>query len=758
MTDLSDSATPAIELEQQAADYFAQAQYDQAAAFYEQLIEIIPTSPTAYWYLGLSRLLQGQESDAQMIWLMAIANAEEPESWTVDLVRVLEQEAICQTQQHQEQTAWLIRQHLREVDPGNGLNLLHLLQLAVKLDDLDSVEQIIEGLVAYLQQSPSLEIELDRLLDILEPLLDRVPAILPIADLVEAVITHIQQGDRNSHQTGERLMQMMLSRVAHWREFPSYYQTAYRYARLCAQLDGDRSSVIYQLCCICQDTRRYEEGIELAHRYYAACQSTRAKLVGNTLILRGLMNTGSRWSEAEHYLHQQTTLLQALLEDPQPFGEGWPDISILCTALFFYPYFKDTPHSYRLLYNQIFDLYQSSLNTYLEKHVQDYQPYPIVTHSSTHASKLKIGYISRFFYRHSIGWLSRWWFKYYDRDRFDVYTYFAPPTELDDFSECWFSQRSTSASRFEGDSLGIAKAIREDAIDVLVDLDSLTSPTVLQVMAMKPAPIQVTWLGWDASALPAIDYVLADPYVLPETAQSYYSEKIWRLPRTYIAVDGFEVAVTTLHRHQLDIPPTAVVYLSAQFAYKRHPDTVQVQMQILSQVPDSYFLIKGLGDQQGMRALFVEAAAAVGVTADRLRFLPRDPDEETHRANLAIADIILDTYPYNGTTTTLETLWMGIPLVTRAGQQFAARNSYTLLLNAGITEGIAWSDAEYIEWGVRLGRDANLRQQIALKLWRSRQTAPLWDGERFTRDLEHAYEQMWQQYMNSEFGIRNSEL
>ncbi|WP_211619484.1 hypothetical protein [Leptolyngbya sp. 7M] len=190
-----------------------------------------------------------------------------------------------------------------------------------------------------------------------------------------------------------------------------------------------------------------------------------------------------------------------------------------------------------------------------------------------------------------------------------------------------------------------------------------------------------------------------------------------------------------------------MVYFSSQFIVKRHPETIRLQMQILSQVPNSYFLIKGLGNLQNTQAIFEQMAEEAGVAANRLRFLPHVPIEEIHRANLGIADVVLDTFPYNGATTTLETLWMGIPIVTKVGQQFAARNSYGMMMNAGITEGIAWTDAEYVEWGIRLGTDAALRQNIAWKLRQSRQTAPLWNAKQFTRDLEVAYEQMWQRYL-----------
>jgi predicted O-linked N-acetylglucosamine transferase (SPINDLY family) len=213
-------------------------------------------------------------------------------------------------------------------------------------------------------------------------------------------------------------------------------------------------------------------------------------------------------------------------------------------------------------------------------------------------------------------------------------------------------------------------------------------------------------------------------------------------------VNGFEVGVPTLRRDHLDIPSDAVVYLSAQSSYKRHPSTGQLQLKILKEVPNSYFLIKGAGDEESLNNFFNQLAEEEGVACDRFRFLPQDPTEAIHRANLGIADVVLDTYPYNGATTTLETLWMCIPLVTRVGEQFSARNSYAMMKNAGVTEGIAWTDDEYVEWGVRLGKDAVLRQQISWKLLQSRRTSPLWNGKQFAREMENAYEQMWQIYVD----------
>jgi hypothetical protein len=153
-------------------------------------------------------------------------------------------------------------------------------------------------------------------------------------------------------------------------------------------------------------------------------------------------------------------------------------------------------------------------------------------------------------------------------------------------------------------------------------------------------------------------------------------------------------------------------------------------------------LVKGLADEDAVKVFFYELADEVGLDYNRLRFAPQADSEPIHRANLAMADVVLDTFPYNGATTTMEALWMERPLVTLVGEQFAARNSYTMLVNAGIEEGIAWSPEEYIEWGVRLGNDPDLRKAVIEKLRLSKTEAPLWNAKQFAQDVEVAYQQM----------------
>ena len=134
---------------------------------------------------------------------------------------------------------------------------------------------------------------------------------------------------------------------------------------------------------------------------------------------------------------------------------------------------------------------------------------------------------------------------------------------------------------------------------------------------------------------------------------------------------------------------------------------------------------------------------------DRIRFIPSYPPA-IYRANLAIADIILDTYPFNGAVTVLDSLWQNISLVTRVGQQYHARQGYSFFKkNLGIEEGIAWTDQKYIEWGIKFGNSGKLREKIRQQLQQSKFNSSLWNTEQFTRDMEKAYQQMWQIYLKS---------
>jgi predicted O-linked N-acetylglucosamine transferase (SPINDLY family) len=513
-------------------------------------------------------------------------------------------------------------------------------------------------------------------------------------------------------------------------------------AEICNEILPDSLAVLQVLGYLYSGIGRYPEAIAIAEQYYRIAPETIDRLFGSFQIQRVHFTAGN-WQASDTRIDLHRQLLMEMIQlSPLNLHQG--ECKILLLASFFLAYTEDNPRVNKSLQNQLAKICQQNIK------LANIDPKFGKSTLAKKTGTLRIGYIASTLIEHSVGWLSRWLFHHHDRQSFQIFLYCLNMNQEDEFNHQWFRDKVDITSYFRVDPDEVVAQIRADEIDILIDLDSLTFDIICLVMAQKPAPVQVSWLGWDSTGIPAIDYFIADPYVLPDDAQDYYSEKIWRLPQTYLAIDGFEIGTPTLRREDLDIPADAVIYLSSQSGYKRHPDCIKAQMEIIKAVPNSYFLIKGKSDAATIQNFFGTLATEVGLDLERLRFLKNAPDEMTHRANLAIADIVLDTFPYNGATTTLETLWMGIPMVTQVGQQFAARNSYTFMLNAGIIEGIAWSQSEYIEWGIKLGLDRDLRNKIHSKLRSSRSTAPVWNAKQFTLDLETAYREMWAKYQEQQ--------
>ncbi len=724
-------------LEQQTQAHFIKGNYSQAASCYEQAIEEEPEVKSHYWNLGLMLLLQGQEAEAQVTWMLGMAEGEpeQVEEWTIELMQVLQGEAEQREKLADYTVAWTIRQHMREITPKELNNLLHLIELSIKLETFTGEELTTLGIIELIQSEKIVDIQL--LLQALESILNYAPLHPAVLDFAQASLAHVCEP-----KSFINILIPATIKITHSMRQP---QIAVSLIKLCLHLEPNNTEILRHLTTFYIRAGDYSQGIETAKLCYSLSVTLPERVSATYLLQQGLMDTPSCWQETCAILQQQDSLVTSLIEE-QPTDIAPARVIRLFNSNYFAPYLRDDPQKNRQIQNQVAQLCQLNVQNYANEEVQRYRQREL----GGRTKLLKIGYLSHCLSRHSVGWLARWIFQHHDRDQFQIYAYFINYKQIDEPLQEWYVEHVTHAYKGGIYREDIAEKIYQDEIDILIDLDSITLDIACEIMALKPAPVQATWLGWDASGVPAVDYFIADPYVLPESAQGYYTEKIWRLPQTYIAVDGFEVGVPTLRRDSLDIPSNAVVYLSAQRGFKRHPDTARLQMKIIKQVPNSYFLIKGIAHTEAVQTFFMQLAEEEGVAGDRLRFLPLDHSEATHRANLAIADVVLDTYPYNGATTTLETLWMCIPLVTRVGQQFAARNSYTMMMNAGITEGIAWTDEEYIEWGVRLGKDKALRDKIACQLKASRQTAPLWNAKQFTREMEKAYEQMWQRYLEGQ--------
>lgn len=735
-----DSPTSLPGWQQEAAHYIKQKNYAEAASLYEQAIESEPEVKSHYWNLGLLLLLQGQEAEAQTAWLFGMADAEPDQvgNLTAELIQVLRTEAERQDSTGDRRVAWAIRQHIREIEPSNINNLLHIIDASVELSTFTKEDLDFLGIIEALSQAQVEEVDSELLGQVLQRVLDYGKSETSLLEFAEVCLPYF-----NKAQSLINILLPISHKIAYAKKDPAL---AAALLELCLRLSPHEQEVLRHLASFYQNAGEYNKGIEAAKFCYSLMTEVSDQIFANHLILRGLMSAGGYWQEACGIFQRHEQLILSLSQQNPRSLEQVPTLRLF-TSPFFFPYFRDDLKQNRKVQNSVAQVCQSNVRGYANEQFEKYRKKFLNSQTTIIKSKpLKIGYLSHCLRSHSVGWLARWLFQHHDRNNFKIYSYFIGYKQIYDPLQEWYVAQSNYAYKSgldeQDDALKIAEKIYEDEIDILIDLDSITLDISCEVMALKPAPVQATWLGWDASGLPSIDYFIVDPYVLPDWADAHYQEKLWRLPNTYIAVDGFEVGVPNLRRDHLNIPQDAVIYLSGQRGYKRHIDTARLQMRILKEIPNSYFLIKGLSDQGAIAKFFTQLAEEEGVNCDRLRFLPDVGSEAVHRANLGIADVVLDTYPYNGATTTLETLWMGIPMVTRVGEQFAARNSYTMMINAGITEGIAWTDEEYVDWGVRLGTDIALRQQISWKLKQSRKTAPLWNAKQFTLEMEQAYQRM----------------
>ncbi|PPT05765.1 hypothetical protein CKA32_002574 [Geitlerinema sp. FC II] len=706
-----------------AFDAYYRGDYAEAIVAFEGAIAEEPEHIENYAYLGLAYLGQGAEAEAQLAWMTPEIEGL-CDNWSQQLTEIL-----CREVQklNDSKLAWLLRQHLRELVPDDLENLLKLLQLSLKLHLWAEDDPLLEQVCRCLQATEIEEVSQETLWETLDLLLKETPTLAGSLDLCRLAATRLL--------CVPQLVERLLDRATHL-EFANQNSEALQLGQLCLELDQTHFRALVETARFFQNGWDNVASFDYLDRALAVAETLPQKILASHIKIRGLLRAVGYWSQAE-------ALYAKHRRDLETFIINTDDIPLdfvfrLITTGSMPPYLTDDLPGYRQVRNQIGATGQHHLQRHLGDLVSRYQQRP----TSRRRDVLKVGYLSKCFHQHSVGWLVRWLFHYHDRNRFEIHLYSLYHTG-DALQETFAADPNFHELPYSVTT--VADTIHQDGIDILVDLDSITSICSSCVLALKPAPIQVTWLGYDASGIPAVDYFISDPYVLPDDAQNYYSETLWRLPQTYIAVDGFEIGVPTLRRDRLEIPPDAVVYFSSQTGYKRNPDNIRLQLQILREVPNSFFLIKGAYSKaDSLRLAFEELAEAEGVSRDRLRFLPTVMSEAVHRANIGIADVVLDTYPYNGTTTTLETLWVGVPIVTRVGQQFASRQGYTLLKNVGVEAGMAFTDEEYVEWGVRLGKDTELRKTVSQQLRDSRQTAPLWNARQFSREMERAYERMWE--------------
>jgi predicted O-linked N-acetylglucosamine transferase (SPINDLY family) len=356
--------------------------------------------------------------------------------------------------------------------------------------------------------------------------------------------------------------------------------------------------------------------------------------------------------------------------------------------------------------------------------------------------KIRLGYLSADFRQHSVSVLTAELFERHDRDRFELFAYSAAPDDGGPLRRRLaqaFDQFIDIAPLSNRDA---AQRIRADGVDILVDLSGHTKGGRVPILAARPAPVQVNFLGYAGSmGAPFLDYVIADPIVAPLADQPFYDETIVHLPDTYMPFDTTtEIAAAMPSRAQCGLPETGFVFCCFNVVQKIAPAMFDVWMRLLRAVPDSVLWLAT--ENATVRANLRREAEARGVAGDRVVFAAIEP-LPLHLARHRLADLFLDTLPYNACTTAGLSLWAGLPVLTCVGGAFVGRIAASLLHAAGLDELVTHSLASYEARALALAAAPARLAALRCGLAAARRTAPLFDAARYARNLEAAYARMW---------------
>jgi protein O-GlcNAc transferase len=383
------------------------------------------------------------------------------------------------------------------------------------------------------------------------------------------------------------------------------------------------------------------------------------------------------------------------------------------------------------------------------------QRYGVAALPAAHANdrnvrrRLKVGYVSPDFRQHSVASFLEPLLRSHDRQEVEVFCYaevMSPDATTERFKRLADGWLETVGMP----DASLAERIRLDGIDILVDLAGHTARNRLTVFARKPAPVQVTWLGYpNTTGLKAIDYRLVDAVTDPEEeADAWASETLIRL------ADGFLCYGAPRDAPEPAAPPCLatgiVTFGSFNNPSKLSAATLDTWATLLARLPDARLLLKGEWFADPVTCdLFRNRLGSRGIVAERIELAPMLADTAAHLGLYDRIDIALDPFPYNGTTTTCEASWMGVPVITLRGDRHAGRVGASLLTQLGLTELIAGSVEEYVEIAVALAVDQARLGELRRTLRPRLATSPLGDATAFARKIESAYRAMWQRWCAS---------
>lgn len=363
--------------------------------------------------------------------------------------------------------------------------------------------------------------------------------------------------------------------------------------------------------------------------------------------------------------------------------------------------------------------------------------------------KIRVAYLSADFHDHATAYLMAGLFEAHDRQRFEISAVSFGPDADDEMRKRLLHAFHRFIDVRERSDAEVAQLMREQEIDIAVDLKGFTFGNRTGILAQRAAPIQVNYLGYPGTmGADYIDYILADRHVIPEDERQHYTEKVVYLPASYQATDSKRaIAPDAPARSQAALPESGFVFCSFNNSYKITPSIFDVWMRLLRKVPGSVLWL--LEDNRAASASLRREAAAREVDPGRLVFANRMRQGE-HLARMKLGDLFLDTLPVNAHTTASDALWAGLPVLTCLGKSFAGRVAGSLLHAIGLPELVTKSLEQYEELALLLASSPSRLAQIRAKLAANRAVFPLFDTARFCRHVEDAYIHMWERHQRGD--------
>jgi predicted O-linked N-acetylglucosamine transferase (SPINDLY family) len=383
-------------------------------------------------------------------------------------------------------------------------------------------------------------------------------------------------------------------------------------------------------------------------------------------------------------------------------------------------------------------------------YVQDQPVFPRLWNGERYShDRLRVAYLSADFHDHATAQLAVGLFEKHDRSRFETFGIsYGPDSDspmrrrIKDAFEHFIDVRSKSDQEVGG-------LLCQHEIDIAIDLKGFTRDSRFNIMARRFAPVQVSYLGYPGTmGASYIDYIIADPIIIPEDECAFYSEQVVWLPFSYQINDNRRsISDHFPTRRECGLPDTGFVFCCFNNNYKITPQIFDIWMRLLKSDGDSVLWL--FGDNPIAAKNLRWEAERLGVSPQRLIFAPRvkPPD---HLARHRLADLFLDTLPYNAHTTASDALWAGLPVLTCMGSTFAGRVAASLLMAVGLDELVTQSLPEYEALAARLAHEPSYLASLRERLARNRGSSALFDTSRVTRQIESAYEVMWQRFQKGE--------